>query len=54
MELAKLEILQACGESAIMIMGMSFIIGSLTTVFVLVLLDLYRSRNGGLETSHKD
>lgn len=37
------EILAACGEASVMIMGMSFVVGSLTTVFVLVLLDLYRT-----------
>lgn len=41
----EMEILKACGEASVMIMGMSFIIGSLTTVFILVLLDMYRSRN---------
>jgi hypothetical protein len=40
----EMEILRACGEASIMIMGMSFVVGSLTTVFVLVLLDMYRSR----------
>lgn len=40
----EMEILRACGEASVMIMGMSFIVGSLTTVFVLVLLDMYRSR----------
>lgn len=48
----EMDILRACGNAAVMIMGMSFIIGSLFTIFVLVLLDLYRSRqvsadNGG-------
>lgn len=38
----KLEVLRACGDSVVMVMGMSFIIGSLFTIFVLVLLDLYR------------
>lgn len=41
----KLELLKACGEASIMIMGMSFIIGSLTTIFILVLLDMYRARS---------
>lgn len=41
----EMELLRACGEASVMIMGMSFVIGSLTTVFILVLLDLYRSRN---------
>lgn len=41
----EMELLQACGEASVMIMGMSFVVGSLTTVFVLVLLDMYRSRN---------
>lgn len=45
----ELEILQACGEASIMIMGMSFIIGSLTTIFVLVILDMYRCRSGNRE-----
>lgn len=36
------EILQACSEASVMIMGISFIVGSLTTIFVLVLLDMYR------------
>lgn len=40
-------LLAACSEASIMIMGMSFIIGSLFTIFVLVLLDLYRSRQAG-------
>lgn len=40
----EMEILRACGEASVMIMGMSFVVGSLTTVFVLVLLDMYRSR----------
>jgi hypothetical protein len=39
----EMEILKACGEASVMIMGMSFIIGSLFTIFILVLLDLYRS-----------
>ncbi len=38
-----MEILRACGEASIMVMGMSFVIGSLTTIFILVILDLYRS-----------
>lgn len=37
------ELITACGEGYVMVMGMSFIIGSLTTVFILVLLDLYRT-----------
>lgn len=41
----EMDILEACGEASIMIMGMSFVIGSLTTVFVLVLLDMYRNFN---------
>jgi hypothetical protein len=41
----KLELLRACGEASVMIMGMSFVIGSLTTIFVLVVLDMYRCRN---------
>ena len=41
----ELEILRACGESSVMIMGMSFVTGSLTTIFILVMLDMYRSRN---------
>lgn len=45
----EMQILRACGEASVMIMGMSFIIGSLFTIFVLVLLDLYRSRSGVLE-----
>lgn len=36
-------LLRACGEASVMIMGMSFVIGSLTTIFILVLLDMYRS-----------
>lgn len=47
----ELEILRACGEASVMIMGMSFIIGSLFTIFVLVMLDLYRSRRGTLDQS---
>lgn len=41
----KLELLRACGEATVMVMGMSFVVGSLTTIFVLVMLDLYRCRN---------
>lgn len=40
-----LKLLQACGEASVMVMGMSFIVGSLTTIFILVILDLYRSRS---------
>lgn len=40
----ELEILKACGEASVMVMGMSFILGSLTTIFVLVILELYRAR----------
>ncbi|MCH2546641.1 MAG: hypothetical protein MK052_03385 [Alphaproteobacteria bacterium] len=47
-----LEIMRACGEASVMIMGMSFVVGSLTTVFILVLLDLYRSR--GAQDVHKE
>lgn len=39
------ELLQACGEASVYVMGLSFVVGSLTTIFVLVLLDLYRSRS---------
>lgn len=45
------EILRACGNASVMIMGMSFIIGSLFTIFVLVLLDLYRSRQVAAENN---
>ncbi|MGB1539588.1 MAG: hypothetical protein ACPG80_01385 [Rickettsiales bacterium] len=38
------DLLKACGEASVMIMGMSFIIGSLVTIFVLVVLDMMRSR----------
>lgn len=41
----EMDILEACGEASVMIMGMSFVVGSLTTVFVLVLLDMYRCFN---------
>ena len=47
----EMEILRACGEASVMIMGMSFIIGSLFTIFILVLLDLYRSRQNTVENS---
>lgn len=40
-----MELLEACGQASIMIMGVSFVIGSLATIFILVLLDLYRSRS---------
>lgn len=40
----KIDVLRACSEASIMIMGVSFVIGSLTTIFVLVLLDMYRSK----------
>lgn len=40
-----MELLEACGQASIMIMGVSFVVGSLATIFVLVLLDLYRSRS---------
>lgn len=40
----ELGVLKACGEASVMIMGMSFVVGSLTTIFILVLLDMYRSR----------
>lgn len=42
-------VLEACGQASVMIMGMSFVVGSLTTIFILVLLDLYRSRSGQAE-----
>lgn len=41
----EMDILEACGEASVMIMGMSFVVGSLTTIFVLVLLDMYRCIN---------
>lgn len=34
--------LTACGDSFVMMLGMSFVLGSLTTVFLLVLLEMYR------------
>lgn len=40
-----LDLAMKCTEASIMIMGMSFILGSLTTIFILVVLDLYRCRN---------
>ena len=40
-----MSLLHACGEASIYVMGMSFVVGSLTTIFVLVLLDMYRSRS---------
>ncbi len=39
-----MELLKACGEASVLVMGLSFIMGSLLTIFVLVLLDLLRSR----------
>lgn len=42
--MGEMEILRACSEASIMIMGVSFVVGSLATIFILVLLDLYRSR----------
>lgn len=50
----EMEILRACGEASVMIMGMSFIVGSLTTIFVLVLLDMYRSRNTAAADATKE
>jgi hypothetical protein len=43
--MTKLELLRACGEMSILVMGVSFVVGSLTTIFVLVLLEMYRSYN---------
>lgn len=45
----ELSVMEACGQASVMIMGMSFVVGSLTTIFILVLLDLYRSRNAHTE-----
>lgn len=50
----EIEILKSCGEASVMIMGMSFIIGSLTTIFILVLLDLYRNSLGARRENTQD
>lgn len=47
-----MNVLSACGEASVMIMGMSFVVGSLTTVLVLVLLDFYRAHQA--EQAAKD
>ena len=38
-------IMEACGQASFLIMGTSFVVGSMSTIFILVLLDMYRSRN---------